>query len=340
MNKRYFRLFIGVALLAASYWITVWLHHDHSAIHDHHTPRNTVVERSPATDVTREQQRNSIILNSSSPMHPCPLSPPGLVGPLRIEFDWNRTMNDVRKECSEHLQEGGRYQPLECISQHKVAIIIPYRNRQDHLKHWLYYMHPILKRQQLDYGVYVIHQHGEGTFNRAKLLNVGYVESLKEYAYDCFVFSDVDLVPMDDRNLYRCHDEPHHMAAAMDKFGYKLPYNTYFGGVVSLSQEQYMQINGFANEYWGWGAEDDDMYKRITLKGMRVSRPDSRIGMYKMVRHLRDAHNEVNPRNPDQLHHTSSNMAIDGINSLNYKVIKINKDTLYTMILVDIHGPK
>jgi beta-1,4-galactosyltransferase 1 len=131
-----------------------------------------------------------------------------------------------------------------------VAIIIPYRNRKDHLKHWLYYLHPILKRQQVDYGVYVINQHGEGTFNRAKLLNVGYVESLKEYAYDCFVFSDVDLVPMDDRNLYRCHGEPRHMASAMDKFGFQMPYTNYFGGVVALSREQYMRINGFPNNYW------------------------------------------------------------------------------------------
>ncbi|KAG7256750.1 hypothetical protein CRUP_035397 [Coryphaenoides rupestris] len=120
----------------------------------------------------------------------------------------------------------------------KVAIIIPFRNRQDHLKHWLFYLHPILKRQQLDYGVYVINQHGNGTFNRAKLLNVGYVEALKEYAYDCFVFSDVDLVPMDDRNLYRCHPQPRHMASAMDKFGFKMPYGAFFGGVVALSGEQ------------------------------------------------------------------------------------------------------
>lgn len=65
-------------------------------------------------------------------------------------------------------------------------------------------------------------QHGEDTFNRAKLLNVGFLEALKEdAAYDCFIFSDVDLVPMDDRNLYRCGDQPRHFAIAMDKFGFR-----------------------------------------------------------------------------------------------------------------------
>lgn len=65
-------------------------------------------------------------------------------------------------------------------------------------------------------------QHGEDTFNRAKLLNVGFLEALKEDAtYDCFIFSDVDLVPMDDRNLYHCGDQPRHFAIAVDKFGFR-----------------------------------------------------------------------------------------------------------------------
>lgn len=64
-------------------------------------------------------------------------------------------------------------------------------------------------------------QLGEDTFNRAKLLNVGYTEALKDAEYDCFIFSDVDLIPMDDRNLYHCYDQPRHFAIAMDKFGFR-----------------------------------------------------------------------------------------------------------------------
>lgn len=43
---------------------------------------------------------------------------------------------------------------------------------------------------------------------------------------------------------------------------YSLPYPQYFGGVSALTPDQYMKINGFPNEYWGWGGEDDDIATR------------------------------------------------------------------------------
>ncbi|XP_070842396.1 beta-1,4-galactosyltransferase 1-like [Chaetodon trifascialis] len=285
-------------------------------------------------EVSQEKTQTSTFTNK-----PCPDTPPKLFGPLRVEFNVERTLDEVTNDISSPLQVGGRYKPTDCISQHKVAIIIPFRNRHDHLKHWLFYLHPILIRQQLDYGVYVINQEGTGVFNRAKLMNAGYVEALKEYDYECFVFSDVDLVPMDDRNFYRCFNNPRHLAVAMDKFNFHLPYNTYFGGVSSLSKNQFLRINGFPNSYWGWGGEDDDIYKRIIFHGMSISRPNSVIGKYRMIKHMRDVHNEPNPANPGKLRTTHLTMDKDGINSLNYTVKEIVKNPLYTFITVDIDAP-
>ena len=54
-------------------------------------------------------------------------------------------------------------------------------------------MHKILQRQELEYQIFVINQVGNDPFNRAKLLNVGFIEALKLYDWDCFVFHDVDL---------------------------------------------------------------------------------------------------------------------------------------------------
>ncbi|XP_031169602.1 beta-1,4-galactosyltransferase 1 isoform X2 [Sander lucioperca] len=268
----------------------------------------------------------------------CPETSPLLVGPLRVEFNMALDLQQVEKE-NPNLRPGGRSWPTACTAQQKVAIIIPFRKREEHLKFWLYYLHPILQRQQLDYGVYVINQDGDETFNRAKLLNIGYVEALKEYDYECFVFSDVDLIPMDDRNTYKCFSQPRHLSVSMDKFGFKLPYNQYFGGVSSLSKEQYLKINGFPNNYWGWGGEDDDIFNRLSSKGMSISRPSGETGKCRMIRHQRDKQNDPNPQRFNRIAHTRETMHTDGINSLTYRVVKAEKFHLYTLITVDVGKP-
>ncbi|XP_052471337.1 beta-1,4-galactosyltransferase 1-like [Carassius gibelio] len=280
----------------------------------------------------------SNVIKTEQKQDTCPDSPPRLVGPLWVEFSYPVSLGLVSFE-NPALQPGGRSKPTDCIAQQKVAVIIPFRDCDEPLKYWLYYLHPILQRQQLDYGIYVINQDGEDPFNRAKLFNIGYAEALKEYDYDCFIFSDVDLIPMDDRNIYKCYNQPRHLSVSMDKFGFRLPYAQYFGGVSSLSKEQYLKINGFPNNYWGWGGEEDDIFNRIDSKGMSISRPDGIIGRYRMIHHDRDKNNQPNPHRFNQISQTRQTMARDGINSLTYKVVKIEKDQLFTKITVDVGKP-
>ena len=79
------------------------------------------------------------------------------VGTLWVDFNIPVSLEAARKE-NPAVQRGGRFKPSSCEALQKVAIIIPFRKREEHLKYWLYYLHPILQRQQLDYGVYVINQ--------------------------------------------------------------------------------------------------------------------------------------------------------------------------------------
>ncbi len=59
------------------------------------------------------------------------------------------------------VKPGGSYQPAECQSQQRVAIIVSLRDRENHLAIFLRYMHPFLQRQQLNYVIIVVEQSGQ-----------------------------------------------------------------------------------------------------------------------------------------------------------------------------------
>lgn len=90
---------------------------------------------------------------------------PFAVGRLLIEFSSPMSMERVQRENPD-VRQGGKYTPPDCLPRQKVAILIPFRHREHHLKYWLHYLHPILRRQKVAYGIYIINQvrrgRGEG----------------------------------------------------------------------------------------------------------------------------------------------------------------------------------
>ena len=77
-------------------------------------------------------------------------------GQLNIEMDvpaWA----DIAKR-NNLTRPGGEWSPLDCGNTEKLAIIIPYRDRDEHLRIFLNHMHPILQRQQLSYRIFVVEQ--------------------------------------------------------------------------------------------------------------------------------------------------------------------------------------
>lgn len=78
---------------------------------------------------------------------------------------------------------------------------------------------------------------------------------------DCITMHDVDLIPESDMNLYKCQATPRHHSLKIRHFGQQRyetqTYELLIGGVLTLKPSVYRLINGFSNEYWNWGAEDD-----------------------------------------------------------------------------------
>jgi beta-1,4-galactosyltransferase 1 len=129
---------------------------------------------------------------------------------------------------NQNISFGGKWAPNYCSPRYHVAILIPYLNRKHHLQQFLLHMHPIFARQELSYGVYVIEPVANLTFNRGLLLNIGFIESNKDYdnKWKCHAYHDVDMISEDDRTLYSCPESPIHMAHRISKYDYKCVNNT------------------------------------------------------------------------------------------------------------------
>jgi len=65
-------------------------------------------------------------------------------------------------------------------------------------------------------------QNSPTVFNKAAMMNVGFVEAVQRFtAMDCVMFHDVDHLLENDRALMNCGQQPHHYAAAMDEWNYR-----------------------------------------------------------------------------------------------------------------------
>ena len=87
----------------------------------------------------------------------CPIFPTSLKGKLKIELN-KSPLNWTQLEAKyRNMKLGGQFLP-NCTARHRVAILIPYRNRDRELRILLDHLHPILQRQLITYGIYVIEQ--------------------------------------------------------------------------------------------------------------------------------------------------------------------------------------
>ena len=152
----------------------------------------------------------------------------------------------------EHLMDGGSYAPKECTAREKLAIIIPYRDRETNLVLLLKYLHPFLQKQARYYRIILIEQvgwclsirvtihlllkslfllfkFGNDIFNKGRIMNIAVEQALKIDDFDCFIFHDVDLIPENDKNIYECYSHPRHLSPAVDELRYKYVFG-FFGG--------------------------------------------------------------------------------------------------------------
>jgi len=62
------------------------------------------------------------------------------------------------KAETHQLMPGGRLMPLGCIPRHRVAVIVPFRARDQHLTYFVNHLYPFLRSQLIDFIIIVVEQ--------------------------------------------------------------------------------------------------------------------------------------------------------------------------------------
>jgi len=70
--------------------------------------------------------------------------------------DWN--WSDIFPVIGDGWKKGGEWKPANCTANYHMAVIIPFRDRDFHLKALLRHLIPILRRQLIHFRIFVVEQ--------------------------------------------------------------------------------------------------------------------------------------------------------------------------------------
>eukprot|EP00037_Helgoeca_nana_P021106 m.212158 g.212158 ORF g.212158 m.212158 type:complete len:498 (+) comp25520_c0_seq1:63-1556(+) len=154
---------------------------------------------------------------------------------------------------------------------HRLGVLVPYRDVNSELQDFVPHMHKFLKKQGIDFRIFVINQTDDWRFNRGQLINAGYTVAAQSCDY--VVMHDVDLLPLNTNLSYRFPIRPMHLASP--RIHPKYHYENFIGGVFVISNADFLHVNGLSNRFWGWGREDDDFFSRLKRSGITIDRPEN-----------------------------------------------------------------
>lgn len=197
------------------------------------------------------------------------------------------------------------------------SFIIPYRDRAEHLailtpRLWKLFPHD---------EILVIEQGDDKPFNRAKLLNIGVTFSQGYF----LVMHDVDKVPQNVEYDIGVYDHVSQLCRS------SIQHEDYLGGVTVFPDWYFKEmLNGYSNEFWGWGGEDNEMAFRIKNIGGNIR---NKFGKFKDLYH--PPHEvKFDQAKWDQACKPRSDK--DGYNNLEFELVKIENHDFYTKITVKL----
>ncbi|XP_011568425.3 beta-1,4-N-acetylgalactosaminyltransferase bre-4 [Plutella xylostella] len=313
-----------------------------NVINDTFEAYNTDLNIVDETDINLWSKTPNEGLTTMCPLYPENVGPIPEVTSIGEPADYPKMASDVFF--------GGVYRPHDCVARQTVAVIVPYifRDHMERLAAFLYSLHPVLVQQQLEYRLFVVYSNGSSItrppMSVGRLMNIG-VQEANRYRggpWNCYIFHDPEMYPLDSRNLYRClEDAPRQLVSSVVPFTFQLHGDKWirrqiddnapetevgFGGVLAMTFEQFKKVNGFTNSNT-FLIKKDTNTSHFPDMVIRRSRKD--ISKYAFIG------KSLRTPAPFAYNKTTDEDVADGFSSLNYTLKYTKEVYLYTLISVD-----
>ena len=246
-----------------------------------------------------------------------------------------------------------RKPPKYTFNKTKMNIIVAYRNtktdlRKKQLDVFIQQM-TLMFTDRIDFHIYVIEQESnrddydglpnelkiEGTkmakFNLGRLKNIGFkIADSERPGY--YVLTDVDILPsVTSIHLY-FKNPPNNKIIHLANRG--TSYDTdkkFIGGAISVNENTFVETNGYPNDFWGWGGEDEAFRYRIEVNKFKIGKiKDDRASIIDLEEKTDELNMEKKKSEPAIIKDIKDKLKID--NKINWKTNGLsNIDTLYTI---------
>jgi hypothetical protein len=214
----------------------------------------------------------------------------------------------------------------------RLGIIIPYRDREAHLKKMLPHTVSFFRRNTDIEPLFVLaEQDDDLPFNKGAILNHAYAACAGMIDYVCF--NDVDYMPMwadySEPSLpsrivwYGLDKRP--VGHGTDRAVIAQRYG--LAAVAVMRKWHFEACNGYSNTYWGWGYEDTDLAKRLESVGIPLGYKD---GTFIALDHDSNGYDangesEASKANAERFKHRVYPDMVDGLSTLGATVVSIQQ---------------
>jgi predicted glycosyltransferase involved in capsule biosynthesis len=194
-----------------------------------------------------------------------------------------------------------------------ISIIVPYRDRSEHLAEFLEAMLTIKQDKEL----IIVEQEEGKPFNRGKLLNIGAIYSTGTH----LIMHDVDMIPL--------FTEYPAAGAIIQLASSDIQTSGYLGGVTMFNSDIFFNFGGYSNNFFSRG-EDNEIRFHI-MRQPRIPIIIEHFHRFRVLNHARPAvefdpvlwAKAQRPRFQDGVEYCKFQI-LESIESKNFKMLKVS----------------